>query len=242
MDNKTKQQVRTGIAVGVLLTFIVAFITYSGIQLPFFNSYNPLYSPYVWLFMGVILYAFRSRIREVKSIWNTLFFFNSAGLGDVHDLKAEDVKPIYLFYNRADGTKGEIKHSHPMVIPSEESFEQIYMVPKSGLEALNPKRLIEKYGPKLPKDQVYFLMTLKIPEIQALNPEFLVQDMTETEDADTIFQEFKEHVASINTWSRAKSTLKENWFMFVMVGVAGFAVAKTIFMISGADFRGVVTH
>jgi len=83
---------------------------------------------------------------------------------------------------------------------------------------------------------------LKIPEIQALNPEYLVQDMTETEDADTIFQEFKEHVASISAWSRAKSTLKENWFMFIMVGVAGFAVATTIFMITGADFRGVVTH
>src|ERR1700704_2584536 len=128
----------------IIGALIMAFIVFSGIQLPFFNQYNPLYSPYLGLFLAVILYAFRSRIREIQTIWNTLFFFNSAGLGQVHDLKAEDVKPIYLGYTRADGTRGEIKHSHPMVIPSEDGFEQIYMVPASGLEALNPKKLIEQ--------------------------------------------------------------------------------------------------
>jgi hypothetical protein len=243
MDNTQRKQVKQLMIIPVLVGFVIAAIPFLGYEFPFFNRYNPLYTPYFWLFSAVIIFAVRSRVKEgVKTIWNTLAFFNSAGIARVFDVNGEDIHPIYLEYTDSDGVRREVKHSHPLVIPSEDGYELIYLVPETGLEAINPVKMIKKYGPKLTKEQVDYLNKLPIPELQALNPEFLVKDMTETEDADTIFQEFKEHLASISAWGKVKNTLRENWFILVMSGVAGFAMATTVFMVTGADFRGVIGH
>jgi hypothetical protein len=243
MDNSQKKQLKQLLIIPVLAGFAIAAIPFLGYEFPFFNRYNPLYTPYFWLFLAVIIFAVRSRIKDnVKTIWNTLAFFNSAGLTRVFDVNGEDIHPIYLDYTDSDGIRRQIKHSHPIVIPSEDGFEQVYLVPETGLEAINPEKIIKKYGVKLSQEQVSVLKSIPEAETQALNPELLVKDMTETEDADTIFQEFKEHLASISAWGKVKSTLRENWFILVMSGVAGFAIASTVFMITGADFRGVIGH
>jgi hypothetical protein len=220
--------------------FALAGLVYAGVQLPFYNNYNPFYNLYFPLALGVGLYFASTRLKSIKTIWNTLAFFNSAGLTRVFDIEGKDIHPIYLDYTDSDGHRRSIKHSHPIVIPSEDGFEQVYLVPETGMEAINPTKLIKKYGAHLTQDQVDLLTKIDAVEIQALNPLLLVQDMTETEDADTIFQEFKEHVASIASWSKAKALLRENLFLFIMVGVAGFAIATTVFMVTGADFRTVL--
>lgn len=256
MDNSQKSKVRIGLRVAMGGFFALAGIVYAGVQLPFYNNFNPFYNLYFPLALGVGLYFASTRLKSIKTIWNTLAFFNSAGLTRVFDIEAKDIHPIYLDYTDSDGHRRSIKHSHPIVIPSEDGFEQVFLVPDTGMESINPLKMIQKYGVNLKvnktqiaqankaiktfNDAIADIEDLNLQPVEALNPEFLTRDMTETEDADTIFQEFKEHVASIASWSKAKALLRENLFLFIMVGVAGFAIATTVFMVTGADFRTVL--
>jgi hypothetical protein len=255
LDNTQKKYARIGLRVVAALGFFLGAIAYSNVQLPFFNQYNPLYTPLFWIALGGGLFYASTRFRQTKDTWHTLAFFNSAGLTRVFDIAEKDIHPIYLDYTDSDGHIRSIKHSHPLVIPSEDGFEQIFLVPDTGMEAINPLKTIQKYGvvsmPKKTIDEVNraintYNTSIKniegVEPMEALNPEFLVRDMTETEDPDTIFQEFKEHLVSISNWSKTKALLRENLFLFIMVGVAGFAIATTIYMVTGFDFRGVVGH
>lgn len=232
--------------VPVGISLILAFISFSGFEFSFYNHFNPLYSPYFGLFLALILYAARSRIRIIKEIWNTYFRFNSAGIGQAYELNGDDIKPIYFTYLDNDGKRHEVKHTHPFVIPSPDGFEQIYMGPISGLEALNPEKVVKKWAPKATKEQITALLyeyKKIVPDIEiALDPEVLVKEMTEQEDADTIFQEFKEHVADISAWSKAKDFFRSNWATLILVGVAGFSIATSIYMIAGVDFRQVLNR
>ena len=57
MNNARKRMIRRGLSAlgGILLIF--SGVIYAGVQFPFFNSLSPLYNPYYFVIVSIVLYS-----------------------------------------------------------------------------------------------------------------------------------------------------------------------------------------
>src|SRR5207245_6133958 len=66
-------------AAGIFFLFF-SLLTYAGLTLPFYNSYNPLYNPYYYIFLAFLLFISRTYIRDKKGIGNFIDLFDRSGI------------------------------------------------------------------------------------------------------------------------------------------------------------------
>lgn len=241
MNNAQKRLIRrtiSGIG-GFLLVF--SGVIFAGVELPFFNGTNPAYNPYYFVLASIVLFIARTYIKEKRMIWNSIGFFERSGLTTMYDVPAEDVGMTHITFKDKAGERRKVKHHHPFAIPSEEGYDNVYLTPKTGFESLDPEELVRKYGPKLTREQIDFLKNLKIPEIEALNPDALSTDMVERDDPDALNQELATIVSDIRKgFLGGLKGLKENWF-FILAGVMIGGLAFTlIFMGLGVNFEAIL--
>jgi len=248
MNNARKRMIRRGLSAlgGLLLVF--SGVIYAGVQFPFFNIYSPLYNPYYFVIISIVLFIGRTYIKEKRMIWNSLGFFEPSGLTTMHDVAPENVGLTHITYQRPDGERGKVKHHHPFAIPSEEGYDNVYLTPKSAVESLDPRRLWHKYsgvagiGEEVKKKLLdhYEQMTKLWPEMESLDPHMLTINETESDDPDTLNQELATTVSDIRRGFLGLSGVKQYWF-YLFAGVAMGALAMAvILMTAGVNFSGIV--
>ena len=248
MNNKNKRQLRRAFVGLSIFMLIISAVVYVGIPLgPYVPGYI-LYTPYIWVLVSVVFFAARTFIRERKMIWNVLGFFEPSGLTTMVDVPSENITPTHIKYKTPDGEEHRVKHHHGFAIPGEEGYDIVYLTPKHAVEALNPARLFRKYALRLTdeiKEQVmthYNAMVGLFPEAEALDPNRLTVEETESDDPDRLNQELASVVADIKRGFLDRLGLKQQWFQ-ILAGIAMGALAVTIiFMATGVDFRGIVQH
>jgi len=154
LDNKNKKLLRRGMSgIGIIL-FFFSLLTFAGLELPYYNHWNPLYNPYYYILIGFIVFAARTYIRDKKGIGNFIDFFDRSGLVVAsYEVPFENIKPTHANYVDKEGEKSAIRHSHPFAIPDKDNWTNEFLVPTTGLEALHPTKLVKKYGANL-KDEV----------------------------------------------------------------------------------------
>ena len=120
----------------------------------------------------------------------------------------------------------------------------MYLTPSTGVESLDPAHLVEKYGAKLnlTDEQKNLLLSIKVPEIESLDPSALIVNETESDDPDTLMQEYGFHMSQAGRGSDKKFSLKENWFVILGAVVIGMTALTFVYMAIGVDFRGVIGH
>lgn len=243
MKNTQKRLIRRTIsAIGAFL-LVFSGVIFAGVEFPFFNLSNPAYNPYYFVIASIILFIGRTYIKEKRMIWNSLGFFERSGLTTMYDVPAENVGMTHITFTDKAGERRKVKHHHPFAIPSEEGYDNVYLTPKAGFESLDPEELIQKYGPKLTLEQITFLKNLKMPEIEALNPDALSVDMVERDDPDALNQEMATIVADIRKGFLGNlKGLKESWF-YILAGVMIGGLAFTlIFMGLGVNFGAILAR
>ena len=216
------------------ISFFFFIIVIMGLQLDFFNSYNPLYNSTYLVGFAFVFFVARTYVKDKKETVTVVGFFDNTGLTDAYDINKENEDSTHLKVEDERGEVTSIKHSHPFLIPTDDGYERLYMVPRKGKKSLNPKELVRKYGQDFTLDQIKVLRT--IPELSSLNPDELVKDMTEADDADTLMEEFTHHVSEIRKGFLGKLGLKENWFMFLMIGGTSALIITLVYMLAGINF------
>jgi len=161
LDNKRKKLIRQLISGIAGISIIWSLIIFAGVEFPFFNHYNLFYTPYLFLFIPVILFIIRSFIKDQRIIGNFLDFFGQSGLVHTsYKIDFQNITPTRANYIDKEGEKKSIRHGHPFTIPNKDIWLNEYLIPDNGLASINPKKLVEKYGPQL-KD-----IELSISEMQ----------------------------------------------------------------------------
>ena len=249
MDNKKKKYVRRGASAGGFFLFAFSLMTFAGLELPFYNHYNPLYNPYPWILMGFMMFIARTYIRDKKGVGNFIDFFDRSGLVVAsYEIPFENITPTHANYLDKAGEKKSVHHTHPFAIPSADQWTNEFLVPSNGLESLNPTKLIEKYGAKLQltDEEKDALLSLegKMPEIAALDPQVLHETESNADSVDQLNLEAGYQVSEVRKgWFSGTKT--QQIVMFVLVGVmAGFMAATLTYMAGHIDFahlNGVIS-
>jgi hypothetical protein len=243
-DNKQKKLVRRGLSgVGVFL-FFFSILVYAGIELPYFNHFNPLYNSYYYILFGFVVFISRGFLKDAKRIGNYIDFFGRSGLVVAsYEIPFENISPTRANFVDKEGEKKGIRHTHPFVIPSEDEWSNEYLVPSNGLESLNPSKLVEKYGAKinLSDNEKATLLALesKIPEIAALDPQVLHTEMVEADTVDSLNQEAAYQVSEIRKgWFSGAKT--GQILMYVLLGIMVGGMAFTLAYMAGkVDFSHI---
>ena len=221
------------------LTFFFFLIIILGLQLDFFNPYNPLYNSTYMIGFSFIFFVARSYVKDKKETVTVLGFFDSTGLTDAYDIdRTTNEDATHIKMEDEKGNVISVKHAHPFLVPTDDGYERLFLSPRKGKKAINPKELVRKYGQEFTQAQVDILKT--IPEMRTLNPDELIKDMTEADDADTLMEEFTHHVAEIRKGFLGKLGLKENWFMFLMVGGTSAMLITLAYVGLKVDFSKVL--
>jgi hypothetical protein len=237
MNNQRRRLYRRGFTIGSGIVFFFGILAGVGYDLPFFNHYNPLYNPTILVSFAFGFYIMRQYIKDKKETTTMVAFFDKSGLAEAYDIEPSEEDATHIKYQDERGESISVKHSHPILLPTDDGYERIFLVPRKGRKALDPTHLVSKYGQSLTEKQVEVLKN--IPEIEALNPDQLSSDMTEQDEPDTLFEEFTHHVAEIRRAVQDLLGAKPNLFNILMyAGVGGFATL--ILMILGhVDFSRV---
>ena len=237
MDNNRRNLIRRVMSGLSGLTFFFFLIIILGLQLDFFNIYNPFYNSTYMIGFSFIFFVARSYLKDRKETVTVLGFFDSTGLTDAYDIDKANEDSTHLKMEDESGNVLSVKHAHPFLVPTDDGYERLYLSPRKGKKAINPKELVRRYGQEFTQEQVNVLKT--IPEMKTLNPDELIKDMTEADDADTLMEEFTHHVAEIRKGFLGKLSLKENWFMFLMIGGTSALLITIVYMIAGINFSNV---
>lgn len=248
MDNHQKRQIRTGLLGLGFFMFIFSVLAYTQFQIPGLSG-SILYNGYYFLLMGVVIIVLRMQIKERKMIFNTLSFFERSGLTTSYDITFEDVGPTHITYKSVDGERRKVKHFHPFVLPGSEGFDNVYLAPMGGVESNNPARLFAKYGQQITAELKTKILTAwnvhvapLFPEMEALDPNRLAVEETETDDPDRMNQELSTVVSDIRKGFLDRMGLKQTWFQILAGIMIGALVVTMVFMFAGVDFRGVLQH
>jgi len=258
MDNKKKKHIRRGMSAVGFFLFAFSIFTFGGLELPFYNHYNPLYNPYPWIVMGFLLFVGRTFIRDKKGVGNFIDFFDRSGLViGSYEIPFENIKPTHANYIDKEGEKKSIRHTHPFAIPSEDMWTNEFLVPSSGLEALNPTHLIKKYSAKL-KDfslsilvksvgnfvklsfdeikEILINLEPHIEEIAALDPQVLHIQESESDNVDGMNQEAAFQTAEVRKgWFSGTKT--GQMLLYVAVGImVGVMACTFVYMAGHVDF------
>jgi hypothetical protein len=157
LDNKRKKTIRQIISAVGGISVVWSLIIFAGVEFPFFNHYNIFYSPYIFIFVAVILFIARTFIKDIRIIQNFLDFFNRAGLVHTsYKIDFANISPTRANYIDKEGEKKNVRHNHSFVIPNKDQWLNEYLIPDTGLAALNPDKLVQKYGARL-KDETITL-------------------------------------------------------------------------------------
>ena len=238
--------------------FLFSMAIFFNLELPFFNHYNPLYNPYYFVMIGVVLFAILPTIvKDTRKLLHLLDFFDRSGtVIKTYNIPVENIKQTHINYVDKDGDKQGVRHGHPFTIFDDDgNITKEYLTPINGLEALNPTKLVEKYGQKATRlvngepvtgmedDDVKDLMRIgskyQISELTALDPHVLSDEQVEADDPDALNQEAAYQTAEIRKgWFAGTKT--GTMIMYIVVGIAigGFAVMLGL-MASHADFSHI---
>ena len=157
INNKQKKYVRRGFSGLGIFLFFFSLLTFAGLELPFYNHFNPLYNPYPYILMGFLFFVARTFIKDTKGVGNFLNFFMRNGLiAKVYEVPFENISPTHINYLSSDGEKHSIRKTAPLTFPSEDIWSNEYLIPSTGLEALNPEMLVKKYGAQLKDIEIPF--------------------------------------------------------------------------------------
>jgi len=150
VSNKNKKYIRHSISgIGGML-FVFSMVIFAGIEFPFFNHWNPLYNPYIFMLVGFLLFIARTFIKDVRGVANFLDFFGPSGLvHDTYQIPFTNITPTRANYIDKDGEKKSIRHRHSFSIPSKDRWVNEWLIPDNGLASLNPVVLVRKYGAML---------------------------------------------------------------------------------------------
>src|SRR5437867_1998394 len=169
ISNKQKKQIRRGVAALGSMLFVFSAMVYAGVELPFFNHYNPLYNPYIFILIGFILFVSRTYLKDKRGVGNFIDFFDRSGLVVAsYEIPFDNISPTHANYVDKAGEKKAVRHTHPFAIPDVDVWSNEFLVPSTGLEALNPTALVKKYGPQL-KDIDVTVTEMKEVEIETVD-------------------------------------------------------------------------
>jgi len=270
VSNKNKAWIRRGLRGFASAVFIFSLAVYLGVELPFFNHWNPLYNPYYFVMIGVLFFAvIPTLVKDSKKLLHLLDFFDRSGtVIKTYNIPVENIKPTHINFVDKEGDKQGVRHGHPFTIFDDDgNITKEYLTPINGLEALNPTRLIQKYGQKatyvtkeivdgVEKSVVHTGMRdydieqllaigskYQISELTALDPHVLSDTEVEADDPDGLNQEAAYQTAEIRKgWFAGTHT--GTMIMYIAVGMAmgGFAVMLGL-MAAHVDFshlQGVI--
>jgi hypothetical protein len=253
MNNKSIRQVKNLLIAGAGGMLLLSLIIGLGLEFSFFNKFSPLYNPYYFVVIAFVIFMAQTRLTEKKTIWNSVGDFEPSGLTTMQDVPYDEISPTHISYIGKDGERHSVKHSHAFAIPNADGYDNIYLKPRAAVEALNPKKLYDKYLRSLGKEKMDKLIELVktfnaglitegLPEEEALNPHLLTIEATESDDPDTLMQEFTHHVAEIRKGFFGKGALSEKLVWLLLGTLVGMAVITFTFMGAGVDFRGILQH
>src|SRR5437867_1090286 len=99
--------------------------------------------------IGVLFFAvIPTLVKDTKKLLHLLDFFDRSGtVIKTYNIPVENIKQTHINFVDKEGDKQGVRHGHPFTIFDDDgNITKEYLVPINGLEALNPTRLVQKYG------------------------------------------------------------------------------------------------
>jgi hypothetical protein len=264
LNNQRRRTYRRLLSIGSGIVFFFAVLAGLGIEFSFYNHYNPLFNPGLMVAFSFGFFLLRTYIKDKKETTTALLYFGKAGDTEIYDIAPSEEDATHIKYEDEKGEIISVKHSHPLLVATDDGYERWYLVPKKGRKSLDPTALVAKYGQVITKEQIKQLnvnitesefkvledvskrsadiiskVVPQIPEIEAINPDLVSNDMTEQDEPDTLFEEFTHHVAEIRRAVQDLLGNKTSLTQIIMYAGSGALVMLILMILGHADFSRV---
>ena len=262
MNNQRRKLYRRLITIGSGIMFFGGILVSVGFESSLFNHWNPLYNSPLLITFAFIFYIARTYVKDKKETTTMLAFVEHTGLADAYDIEPSEESPTHIKYTDERGETVSVKHSHPtLVLPTDDGYERIYIAPRKGRNTINPEYLVKRYGERLSEKQWKILEKLSeeerdkltdykftpeeieqlrtIPEYEAVSPDLLNKETVETDEPDTLFEEFTHHVAEIRRAVQDLLGARPSLFTLLMYASSGALAMLVLLILGHADFSRV---